>query len=139
MISSTKAFQLLGRRSGPSKSQGNALSPFNLQIPKCLGKLVNYLGKNERKVNNVDFALLWNFANVVFCLCTYDESKYLTHLHHHSSYETLQHHLPTLSTLLYHFLFFIRVHLDWQTLINLFFFYIENLSKYTLITSKGSD
>ena len=26
-------FQLLGRGSGPSKSQGNALSPFNLQIP----------------------------------------------------------------------------------------------------------
>ena len=26
-------FQLLGRGSGPSKSQGNALSPFNLQRP----------------------------------------------------------------------------------------------------------
>ena len=28
-----RSFQLLGRGSGPSKSQGNALSPFNLQIP----------------------------------------------------------------------------------------------------------
>ena len=26
-------FKLLGRVSGPSKSQGNALSPFNFQMP----------------------------------------------------------------------------------------------------------
>ena len=41
-------FELLGRGSGPSKSQGNALSPSNFQMPLYLGEISEIFRENER-------------------------------------------------------------------------------------------
>ena len=48
-----------------------------------------------------------------------DESKYLHIYNYHSPHIILQHHLLILPTLTHHFHFFLRVYLDWQTLIKL--------------------
>ena len=51
----------------------------------------------------------------------------------------LQHHLPNLPTLAWHFFFFIRVHLDWQTLITLFLLHMEVYLNLTLLHPRAQN
>ena len=96
-------------------------APLIFKYLSTLGEISEFLGKKwDGKLMILTLLSVKCFQYIV-CLSTCDESKKLNTLE--PSFITYKSATPSTYPiyLLYHFLFFIRVHLDWKTLLNLIF------------------